>query len=215
MSRVLQAIAAPITIDRDGISLAQTVGAPADLLLNGVGVSGGIATLNPLRPVAIFAVSDESAKTFTVYGTDRSDIAITEVITGPTAGATVTGNKLFKTVTRIAVSAALTGNVEAGWTVVSYSRWIFAANSWGHYSLMLRYILAGTATFDVQATSMEMNNKRSGYAGGDLPDDVISLRSALVAGQDDPLVVPHIAYRLKVTAQNANVTLRLHKSLTG
>ena len=79
MSRSLQAIAPliPGGLDRDGLALAQTVGGAANLVINGAGVgvsiSSGVATFTVFRPVAIFAVSDESAKTFTVYGTDRNN----------------------------------------------------------------------------------------------------------------------------------------------
>ena len=41
-------------------------------------------------------------------------IALTEVITGPEANATVTGRQIFKDIYSITPSAALTGNVTAG-----------------------------------------------------------------------------------------------------
>jgi hypothetical protein len=79
---------------------------------------------------------------------------------------------------------------------------------------MLRYFLLGTATYDVQATSMAMNRDPN-YAGGDYPDDISTIRSAQIANLDDPLVAPYVAFRLKVTAQNAAVKMRLYKSITG
>jgi hypothetical protein len=66
------------------------------------------------RHVSIYAASSNAAKTFTVYGTNRQGIAITEAITGPGAGATVNGSKNFLTVTRVAINAASVGNVEVG-----------------------------------------------------------------------------------------------------
>src|SRR5690348_12330447 len=110
MSRVLEAIATPIPSghDRVGLALAQTVAGPAALVLNCAGtrvtIYSHVATFGVPRPDAIYAVSHESGKTFTVYGTDRNGLSISETITGPGAGATVSSNRVFKTVTRIAVS---------------------------------------------------------------------------------------------------------------
>lgn len=216
MARVLEAIASTITLDRDGIAQSQSPGAAGNLTLNGAGTDWTASTgaLATPRPVAIYGAADETGKTFTVTGTDRAGTTITETITGPGLGLTVSTNKLFKTVASVAISAASAGAVEVGWTAVSYSRWIFASNSHSDHTLMLRYIVRGTANYDVQATSMAMN-RDSHYAGGDYPDDITTLQSGKTASQDDPLVVPHQAYRLKVNSQNADVVLRLSKSVTG
>ena len=58
--------------------------------------------------------SDESAKTFTVTGTDMSGNTLVEVITGPEANKTVTGRQIFKTITKVVNSAATTGNITIG-----------------------------------------------------------------------------------------------------
>ncbi len=100
-------------LDRNGISVAQTPAIAGNLTITGALASGGVATLDVPRRVGIYGGSDESAKTFTVYGTNRFGVTISEAITGPNA-TTVGGTKNFKTVTRIAVSAATTGAVEAG-----------------------------------------------------------------------------------------------------
>ena len=47
-----------------------------------------------------------SSVSFTITGTDINGTSQTEIITGPTAGATVTGTKIFKTVTQIESNAA-------------------------------------------------------------------------------------------------------------
>ena len=60
------------------------------------------------------AASDESAKTFTVTGTDMSGNALIEVITGPEANKTVTGRRIFKTITSVVNSAATTGAITIG-----------------------------------------------------------------------------------------------------
>ena len=58
--------------------------------------------------------SDESAKTFTVTGTDMSGNTLVEVITGPEANKTVTGRRIFKTIHTVVNSAATTGNITIG-----------------------------------------------------------------------------------------------------
>ena len=58
--------------------------------------------------------SDESDKTFTVTGTDMSGNTLIEVITGPEASKTVTGRRIFKTITSVVNSAATTGNITIG-----------------------------------------------------------------------------------------------------
>jgi hypothetical protein len=206
--RVLKAVVSLLALDRDGITLSQTTAGAEDLLINGALASSGSVTFSQPHTVSIYGVSDESGRTFTVYGTDRSGTSITEVLTGPTAGATRTGAKLFKTVTRIAVSAATVGLVEAGVIGTGYSRWLFAPNPYKNSAVTLRTFLAGTATYEIQATSMRMN-ANSSYAGGDNPDDIIVITASGSIAVDENIITPYVAYRIMVTAQNADVTLRL------
>lgn len=104
----------PATADRDGICAAETMGAAGNMTIGGALASGGVATLTPAGHVSIYAASSNAAKTFTVYGTNRQGVSISEAITGPGAGATVKGSKNFLTVTRVAIDAASVGDVEVG-----------------------------------------------------------------------------------------------------
>ncbi len=104
----------PATADRNGICAAETMGAAGNMTIGGALASGGVATLTPAGHVSIYAASDNSAKTFTITGTNRQSVAITESITGPGAGLTVKGNKNFLTVTQVAIDAASVGDVEVG-----------------------------------------------------------------------------------------------------
>ena len=100
-------------LDRNGISVAETMSAAGNMAITGTFATGGVATLDYPRHVGIYASGNEAAKTFTVYGTDRQGRVISEAITGPSA-TTVTSVNNYKTVTRIAVSAATAGDVEVG-----------------------------------------------------------------------------------------------------
>ncbi|MDC0457151.1 flagellin [Alphaproteobacteria bacterium] len=60
------------------------------------------------------SASDESGKTFTVTGTGMDGTSLTEVITGPTANATVTGRQIFRTINTVVSSAATAGSITIG-----------------------------------------------------------------------------------------------------
>lgn len=101
--------------DADGISVAQTLAAaPEDLTITGDLADDGSVTMDVPRHVTIYAAADNSGVEFTITGTNTYGDAITEVLTGPTAGATVYGTKQFKTVTTVAVDANSTGDVTVG-----------------------------------------------------------------------------------------------------
>ncbi len=78
-----------------------------------VGVVGTVANKNALVTITS-ASGDESGKTFTVVGVDMDGTALTEVITGPGAGLTVTGRRIFKDIYTITPSASLAADVTVG-----------------------------------------------------------------------------------------------------
>lgn len=148
------------TADDDGVAQNQTPGAAGDLTLNGVLVSGGVATLTTgpaARQVLITCASDESAKTITIYGTDANGNAISEQVIGPDGTpTTATTVQFFKTVTRVAVSAAFTGNIKVGTNGVGGSR-IMALDQWAS-STSVQVDVAGTVNFTVQSTNDDIMN---------------------------------------------------------
>lgn len=81
--------------------------------LNGALVSGGVATIPTPRNITLTSTSNNSGITLTVTGTDVYGAAQTETITGPN-NTTVNGAKAFKTITAVARSNTVTGNVSAG-----------------------------------------------------------------------------------------------------
>jgi len=107
--------------DPDGVCAAQTTGGAANLTLNGaLADSGAInfytaASLQPRKlTITGLAGNDNSGVTFTITGTDLSDVAQTEAIAGPNGAVTVSSTKYFKTITQIAAGGAVTGNITAG-----------------------------------------------------------------------------------------------------
>jgi hypothetical protein len=102
-----------VALDADGISAAAAVGNNAALTIGGALASGGACAFNAGRVVTILSAGDDSAKSFTVTGTDVNGDAQTESITGANAG-TATGAKYFKTVSGISAVGNPAGNVSAG-----------------------------------------------------------------------------------------------------
>ena len=102
-----------VALDADGISVAAAVGNNAALTIGGALASGGSVTLSHGRVVTILSAGDDSAKSFTVTGTDVNSDSQTESITGANAG-TATGSKYFLTISGISAVGNPAGNVSAG-----------------------------------------------------------------------------------------------------
>lgn len=110
----LVTLGAPVAAAANNICLAQSTASSGALTLNGSLVSGGVATLDVPRGVC--AVSTGAATTvLTITGKDVYNQTMVENITlnGTT---TVNGNKAFKTISAITVSAATTNPVTVGTT---------------------------------------------------------------------------------------------------
>lgn len=103
-------LGSPITADADGIATVQTTAGAGKLTLNGVRVSGGVATLDVPRNVTLTgATTDHSAVTATITGTDEYGETLVEEIACPNDN-TVAGKKAFKTVTNVEVDGAIATN---------------------------------------------------------------------------------------------------------
>lgn len=105
-----------------GVCASQTATAAGDLTLNGSLVSNGVATLDSngnAREVIVTSGTDESAKTFTLYGKllKNGPVVAGTPFTGPTGGAKAAPDHFFS-VSRVAVSAALASNVSVGTNTV-------------------------------------------------------------------------------------------------
>jgi len=109
-----------IANDRNGVCAAQTNSGAANLTINGALHSSNTINFTTSaaeqpRKVTIFSAGgDVSSITFTITGTDFLGTTLEEIITGPAADATVTSINFFNTITQIASSGAVTGNIEVG-----------------------------------------------------------------------------------------------------
>jgi hypothetical protein len=97
------ALGAPITADADGVCASQALNAGVDGLINGALAAGGVAVFD--QPRNVVAAWTNTA-VITVTGTDEYGQVMVE---SSASGTSFTGAKAFKTVTRVRVSANVTG----------------------------------------------------------------------------------------------------------
>jgi len=108
----------PVAFSATAVAAAQAVAGAGNLTINGASATSGVATFDVPRTITIVSTNaGDTTQTATVTGTDVYGLAMSELIAfnGTTA---VTGQKAFKTVTRVAISAALAGNGSVGSTDV-------------------------------------------------------------------------------------------------
>jgi hypothetical protein len=104
----------PAALSATAVCAAQAVAAAGNATINGASASAGVATLDYARCLTVVSSNaGDTTQTVTVTGTDYYGQTQTSRLSlnGTT---TVTGNKAFKTITQVAVSAALTGNLSVG-----------------------------------------------------------------------------------------------------
>ena len=104
----------PATLSATAVCAAQAVAAAGNATINGASASGGVATFDYCRNVTVKSSNaGDTTQTVTVTGTDFYGQTQTETMTlnGTT---TVSGKKGFVTITQVAVSALLAGNLSVG-----------------------------------------------------------------------------------------------------
>jgi hypothetical protein len=134
-----------------GVALAQTATGAVNLTLAGSLTASGVATFDVARRVILTSGGNDSGITFTIYGTDRQGFEQTEVVTGANAGA-AQSTKDFKTVTRVATSAATASQVTVGTNAVGSSGWVpFDVFSHGR-EVELQVKTSGSPNYTVELT---------------------------------------------------------------
>jgi len=104
----------PAAKSATAVCAAQAVAAAGNATINGASATGGVATFDYARTVNVDSTNaGDTTQTVTVTGTDYWGQAQTETIAlnGLTL---VAGQKSFKTITAVAVSALLAGNLTVG-----------------------------------------------------------------------------------------------------
>ena len=172
-----------VALDADGISVAAAVGNNAALVIGGALASGGAVALSHGRVVTILSAGNDSAKSFTVVGTDVNGDSQTESITGANAG-TATGAAYFLTIASITAVGNPAGNVSAG-VNASAADVIFAGRSRLKGIYLTSTATAGTADFlnssPVGTSVMKLSSVASATATRDvvIPEEGVLFTSGI------------------------------------
>ena len=138
----------------NNICLSQTP--TSSFTINGSLASGGVATLDTPRRVLFTPAGNESAKTFTIVGTDASGMPLTEVIAGTNATAFYTSLD-FKTVTSITISSAAAGAITVGTNAIASSPWV-RLDEYAMPMTSIQCTPTGTVTYTLQQTLQDPNS---------------------------------------------------------
>ena len=196
---------APTNASAVTVCASQSPGAGA-INLTGSAVTGGVATLGAAQLVTLVSGGVDTGITFTITGTDADGKAVTDAVTGASAG-TATSVKHFKTVTSITHTGSVAGTLTSGNSIdaVSPSFLPFRQASPGKISLFVR-LTSGTATYETQdAYSNDVTAAQEGATW--ISSTVFTGKTASFAGAYGDLY-PY-AIRLRTTASSTGV-LRGH-----
>jgi hypothetical protein len=198
MQRPKRITLSPTASDPNGIALTQTpaAGGVQSLTLAGVLVSGGVATLGAPQHVDVSSTGADTARVFTITGTDVYDNVITETITGVNSN-TVDGVKNFKTVTGVTVDDDTAGAITVGVAGTCESQWV-PQDIYDDYNTSVAVAISGTLTCEVQATYDDIQ------AAGFEPSTATAIGhatlTALTASAAGSYTSPPMAIRLAISA---------------
>lgn len=167
----------PAAADPNGLSTTAAVGDNAAVILNGALTSGGVGTFDVPRNVTILSSGDDSSISFLVVGTDETETAVSESVTGANAD-TAVSSAYFSTITAITAVGDPAANVTAGsGTAIAAPMFRGRMRLNGLYAV--NTATAGTITFrETSATGgirMQFNTVASANTTEypDVPDDGI------------------------------------------
>lgn len=104
----------PAALAATAVCAAQAVAGAGNATINGTLATNGVATFDYARAFSIVTSNAaNTTETVTITGTDYYGQTQTQTLTC-NGTSTVTSTKTFKTITQVAVSAALTGNLSVG-----------------------------------------------------------------------------------------------------
>lgn len=153
MSRPVSITKALAAAGATSVSAAQTLGAAGNLLINGTAATGGVATLDSQRRILFTTTEDDSARTWTIYGTNDSAGVVVDSGALPSSS-TKASNLDFKTVTRISIDGAIGANISVGTNGVGSSPWqAFDYHLTPPYISFVDQLVSGTGNSSVEYTA--------------------------------------------------------------
>ena len=197
--------------DPDGIATSQTPLAAGDLTLDGALAPGGVATLGTgrvQRRVTISPVGDESARTFTIVGTNSDGTVISEELTGIVGPAVAQSARDYQTVTRISVDGATAGAVAAGTNSVGATPWIPLDRHRNPFAVGFGITVDGTVTYVPQHTFDDLQRLNTP------PPDVFNndgdaFNPPATTSQDGNIAFPITAFRVQINSGTGTLRIRV------
>lgn len=197
------------------VSLSYTPAA-ANLLGYASNVTGATWTLSATTSADSLAhtvtirndsVTDHSAKTMILTGTDADGIAQTETMAMPGTSATVTSVNAYLTLTSVVPSATIGADTfDIGWSAVSFSKTVPCNYRQEEFQVSLGVVITGTINVTVQHTLdylSTLGNAQAAYWFNH------SSLAAISATADGNYAFPIIATRLKINSVTASATVKL------
>lgn len=197
-------------VDDNGIVESETLsgGGVQSFTIGGALASGGVATMDYARQVICTTAANESARTFTITGTDADGKALTETMTGPNISTAETAG-YFKTVTSITSDDDTAGAVYFG-TVDEVMSITFPLDYRNTEAATYAVDVTGTINFTVEESFEKIQSLTA-------PSQDASWHSlsALASKTADTVSVGTInatAVRIKVNSHSSAAELQLHIS---
>ncbi|MEY3635159.1 MAG: hypothetical protein RLZZ61_1569 [Pseudomonadota bacterium] len=162
------------------VSASQDVAAEGgSFTINGSAAASNVATSSTGNRIVITSAADDSARTFTVTGTDMFGRALTETITGANAAA-ASGSKYFATVTNISAGAGEASTVAVGWATESVAGNVTQQNQIDLASLTGK--VGGSITLERSDNSFNsVTNLTAGSAMSLRTDSTLTVSGALAS----------------------------------
>ena len=214
-TRVLSALSTTV------IATTQSPGTGTITLAN---VTSGV-TLDTQRRVAVYSGGNDTAITFTIFGTNQSGAKIQETITGGNTTSTPAVSNLdFYTVTNIVHTGTVTSTLSVGTGNTGSSMWQIV--NWNPNPTNIGWVIearSGTAAFNLEYT-LDDPNILPGTGGLNAAGLVYSLpititSATLVATGTATLATnftsPIVAWRLTTTSGTGTLVLRALQSGLG
>ncbi|OYX77019.1 MAG: hypothetical protein B7Y82_11690 [Sphingomonadales bacterium 32-65-25] len=149
------------------------------LSINGTAAASSLASSVTGNRIIITSGADDSARTFTVTGTDMFGRALTETITGANAAA-ASGSKYFSTVTSVSAGTGNSSSVAVGWATESVAGNVTQQNDVDLTALSGK--VGGSITLDRSANSFNsVTNLTAGGAISLRTDNVLTVSGALIS----------------------------------
>ncbi|WP_022680641.1 filamentous hemagglutinin N-terminal domain-containing protein, partial [Sandarakinorhabdus limnophila] len=162
------------------VSASQAVAdAGGAVTINGSAAASNVATSSTGNRIVITSAADDSARTFTVTGTDMFGRALTETITGANAAA-ASGSKYFATVTAVSAGAGAASTVAVGWATENVAGNVTQQNDVDVVALTGK--VGGSITLDRSGSSFtSVTNLTAGGALSLRTDNTLTVSGALAS----------------------------------